>query len=604
MKRKFSFNLAPVKVPAKDSHAKQTPEPTPSHSHAHHNRSYSDHSLLSLNSPYISRRPLSPKTEQELRAACAVILQNFKPSDHELADKDPKLDFQGLDRRREQRSDKSAATQVRVRKPTGAPVYMPSARDAKTSSRNPDAAVKSHPDLPTRANTGRRRAEPAPVADRDQEARRTMKAASSDVPRSATMRSELDSDDGKSLATPLTGSTDAHLNNGSTAATTAAFTSFRSSKRASHQFESVAAVADAEAAEWMRHEVEKRRQLMASQPQFEPHALARPPSRARSIRSDLKDYIFPASAGLSRSQSRDSIRTANSTTSAPKELKRTPSSHGWRSWGLQRKFSSRTSSRPTTSKGRMENQDQSGKNSVNLNRDLPPLPSLDSWKQPEPPQQPKPQDNRKSQIQNAHIASLMRPQDQQQQTYAAAVRRHHRRSGSDTLAMRYTNPGYAQAPAQVARTASRSQTQLQRPAPKKEASMDFDEMMSSMSSTRNLDGQLALRINNQEPDQGKPSLSRSPSMKNGEGRLEVPPNFSRKISTDLPSSQRAAFPNSVEVGPTPKVNQKSRLKKVFSGWMLRKEKKDGDWMQKIEKQGVKGGIMVQDESALPPVVRY
>jgi hypothetical protein len=47
----------------------------------------------------------------------------------------------------------------------------------------------------------------------------------------------------------------------------------------------------------------------------------------------------------------------------------------------------------------------------------------------------------------------------------------------------------------------------------------------------------------------------------------------------------------------------STFMKIFSGWMTKKEKKD-DWMHRLEKQGVKEGIIEQDGAATAPVVRY
>jgi hypothetical protein len=50
--------------------------------------------------------------------------------------------------------------------------------------------------------------------------------------------------------------------------------------------------------------------------------------------------------------------------------------------------------------------------------------------------------------------------------------------------------------------------------------------------------------------------------------------------------------------------QKSKLKKIFSGWMHKKDKKE-DWMHKMEKDGVKEGVLVQEGStSASPVVRY
>lgn len=76
-------------------------------------------------------------------------------------------------------------------------------------------------------------------------------------------------------------------------------------------------------------------------------------------------------------------------------------------------------------------------------------------------------------------------------------------------------------------------------------------------------------------------------------------NFSRKMSVDTPT--RSTFSNEVKVSR--REEQKSRLKKVFSGWMTKKEKKE-DWMQRIEKEGVKEGVLVSDGGAGSPVVRY
>jgi hypothetical protein len=76
-------------------------------------------------------------------------------------------------------------------------------------------------------------------------------------------------------------------------------------------------------------------------------------------------------------------------------------------------------------------------------------------------------------------------------------------------------------------------------------------------------------------------------------------NFSRKMSVETPT--HSTFSHEVKVSR--KEEQKSRLKKVFTGWMTKKDKKE-DWMHRIEKEGVKEGVMVQDEAASAPVVRY
>lgn len=599
-------------MPSKsDAHVKATPEPTPSHTLAHHRHQSKDSisTLSAPNTPFINRRPLDAQTEKELRAACALILQNFKPSDHGFHDVDPKLDFHGMNRRRErEREHRSGLAPVKVHRPTGAPVDAKSAHDTRKQSHRAEAAVKYHADLPMQANTGRRRVEHTDLLDDEHERRRNTKLSSSEAPRSAMFRSDVDSED---TGTPHTGSTDVHLNNGSTAPTSAALTSGRNSKRASHHFDNPAALADAQAAEWMRQELEKRRQQKPSQPQTQPEekAAARPPTRSKSIRSGIKDYIFPASAGLSRTQSYESMNTMHSRSS--QEPKRSGSSHGWRSWGLQRKSSSRSSSRPGTSKGRIESQELEKKHELNLNRELPPLPSLDSWDKKE---QPKKKENRRSQL-PGHIATVMRPQDQQQQEYAAAVRRHHRRSGSDTLALHYANSSYAQSAPHVARIGSQAKVQTitapSRSSKRLDSSMDFDEMMFSMDSSRNLDDQLKFKVEDQSHKRLPSNVSRSGSVKQSSdaNRLGAP-NFSRKISTDLSSPQNfehnVPYRNEVQIAPQSEAQKdvnKSKLKKVFSGWMLRKDKKQ-NWMDQVEKNGIKGGVMIQDEAALPPIVRY
>jgi hypothetical protein len=567
-----------------------------------------------INSAYISRRPLSPKTEKELRSACALILQNYKPSDHDIPDEaKPRLDTNGM-RRKDHGSDT-----VRVHRPTGAPADLRSAHDGRKQGHK--YMKEDSVPVPVQANTGRRR-------ELTEAAQLYGKPPPFLLPSASAIRDLMDNDSNSSLNSPVTSSIGHHHNNGSTAPTSAAFTSGRSSKRASRQFDNAAAVADAQAAEWMRQELEKRRHKVSSNPHPDIPPLTRVPSRSRSIRSEIKDYIFPGSATLSRSASKNQSRqisrrgsheSLRSQTSSSQEPKRSGSSQGWRSWGFQRKLSSRSSSRPGTSKGRIEALGQDKKSDLNLNRELPPLPGLDTWK----PDEPTLKDESTSQAPGAHIANLMRPQDQdhQQQDYAAAVRRNHRRSGSDTLAMKYTT--YSPPSAQIARSASQRKPQVV-VTPKRttttvplDTAMDFDELMSTMDSHKgNFKDQLALNYNHSPQHSPQHSAitdiyslqspTRSMKMSSDQNRLEIPTNFSRKISAEIPSAARddPAFPNILPIDtPAQKVSQRSKLKKVFSVWMLKKEKKE-NWMDQLEKNGIKKGVMVQDEAALPPVVRY
>ncbi|KAK7181745.1 hypothetical protein DPSP01_008612 [Paraphaeosphaeria sporulosa] len=589
MGKKFSFTLAPIKVPPRNEKPAE-----PSHAEKpSHVRHASKDSITSVNMTYISRQRIDPKTEQELRAACALILQNFKPSDHDIPDADPKLDFRGPHRRREHKTDDA---QVRVHRPTGAPPEHATSHNVRRGSQKVATAPKSYPDLPLRANTGKRRVENTENITSEAEARRPLKSPTTDAPRHVLARADTDTDDGMSVGTPLTASTDTHMYSGSTAPTSVAVTHV-SSKRTSRQGDNPAAIADAQAAEWMRQELEKRRQQLAAQPQSRPQTSDKPPSRANSIRSGIREYMFPGSRSLSRAQSHASLRSQSSD-----QPKRSGSVQGWRSWGLNRS-SSRSSSRPGTSSGRKGLAEHEKKSELNLNRELPPLPSLDTWKEPE-----RPKEKPKAPGQGAHIATLMRTQDQQQQSYAAAARQHHRRSGSDTLATRYANaPGHVsplvKSPTQQA-FAQKSTVVVP-----EERSMDFDHMISAMSGTQSLDDQLKLRVNGHTLQHSGHSFPRA----SADGRLAAP-NFSRKISADGLQSDRpfdanqVAYPNVVQITAThaPKAPEhKSKLRKVFSAWALKKEKKtDEDWMQRIEKGGIKTGVMMQDEAALPPVVRY
>ncbi|KAF1972803.1 hypothetical protein BU23DRAFT_143501 [Bimuria novae-zelandiae CBS 107.79] len=588
------------KVPSK--YDKQA-EPSPSVK-TPHKRHVSKDSVTSANMAFISRRRIDPKTEQELRAACALILQNFKPSDHDIPDADPKLDFRGPHRRREHRTE--MVLPVTIHRPTGAPAGHKLTHDGRNDSQKLPCASKSYPDLPMRANTGKRRVENTTEhTETEDDIRRLMKSTTADASRQPIARTDTaDTDDVLSIGTPLTASTDNHMYSYSTAPTSVAVT-HRSSKRTSRQGDNPAATADAQAAEWMRQELEKRRQQIAAQPELSrPQTSERPPSRAASIRSGIRDYIFPGSRALSRTQSQSSLNSQSSS-----QPKRSSSAHGWRSWGLNRMSSSRNSSRPGTSGGRKESGEHDKKSELNLNRELPPLPSLDTWKEPEKPKE-QPKTKSKTPVQGAHIATMMRAVDHQQQSYAAVARQHHRRSDSDSMATRYAN-AHGSVPARIKSPTQQAFAQKSTVLVPEHRSMDFDHMVSAMTTAHNFDEQLQLRVNEPTLQRRSSNLSRL-----SVGGRPNAPNFSRKISTDGPQADRPfnanefAYPNSVQItatnAPKHQPEQKSRLKKVFSAWVLKKERKggEGDWMQKFEKEGIKTGVMTQDQAAFPPVVRY
>jgi hypothetical protein len=192
MKRKFSFNIAPVvssqidtpkpppaltaaqKTGSKDE-TKATPEPTPSHAQSQpHSQSQSQSSQSSQShgrhsskdsisdySPYINRRVLDSHTEQELRLACRSILENFKPSDHGMENVDPKLDFGAMGRPHEGKTkDRNAhRSEPRVRLPTGAPVDLKTALQARGLQQTELTLRNPGDPMPVRANSSRKRAD-------------------------------------------------------------------------------------------------------------------------------------------------------------------------------------------------------------------------------------------------------------------------------------------------------------------------------------------------------------------------------------------------------------------------------------------------------------
>jgi hypothetical protein len=113
---------------------------------------------------------LDSQTERELRAACKLILQNFKPSDHGMEDTDPKLDFGGMNRPREHRTKDRNATrsEPKVRMPTGAPVDLKTALEARGLQQTELTLRKSTDAPPARAKSTRKPADFAWLDERNE----------------------------------------------------------------------------------------------------------------------------------------------------------------------------------------------------------------------------------------------------------------------------------------------------------------------------------------------------------------------------------------------------------------------------------------------------
>lgn len=515
---------------------------------------------------------------------------------------DPKLDFGGLGRPRKE--TKPQAAEVSVRMPTGAPPELsststsfmmrkPSTRTRTRAKADQEIRARTYGDMPARTNSSRKRADFGWLDERDaerEEKLRTYGKTSIDVPRSAVFRN--DSDEDVTLPVAVT-STLANAKMSSSVPNSASLPNHRSMNRLSHQSDSPAAVADAQAAEWMRSEFEKKRQQEASEGRGRSNTSVRPPSRAASIKESVKEYVFPGSRSraLSRAQSKDSLRpTADNDDQG---LSRSDSKSGWRSWGVARKLSSRSNSRPGTSKGQPDEAQprKSESNGINLNRELPPLPSLDTWKDFQEPSEERvaPPKSPMSPTAGTHIASLMRPQEQHQERSSSA--KNHRRSGSDTLAMQFND-------AFPVRKSSRKQETKAIPQPIRTgpgSPTNAEATMTGWSSTSNLDQRLEVASSNHTRQRSGDSGSASNGNKSADAST-----FSRKMSVD--TTARKTLSNEPK---TPgREEQKSKLKKIFSGWMHKKDKKE-DWMHKMEKDGVKEGVLVQEGStSASPVVRY
>ncbi|KAL6704866.1 hypothetical protein ACN47E_007549 [Coniothyrium glycines] len=582
MKRKFSFNLAPIKTSEKaDDKAddKPTPDPIPAlpSDKTHHRQSSKDSEEskesrssrdgVCDNSAYICRRPLDLQTEKELRVACRLILQNLKPSDHGMEDTDPKLDFGAMDRRRDKKQQ--SATEIRVRMPTGAPTDLtaPSVGRKPSKARTRDKAdreirARGQVDVPVRATSTRKPRDFGWLDERDDKRDGKLRAygkSSIDLPRAPVMGS--DSDENISLPVTVT-STLATSKVASTAPTSASLPS---------------------------GEREKFKQHDAARPS----TALRTPSRSASIKENIRGYVFPGSRSraISRAQSSESLRT--DATSDSEGLQRSGSRAGRRIWGVARMLSTRSTSRPGTSRGQPEETEprKSEALEVNLNRELPPLPSLDTWKDSQQRKEDKPI-SPKSPVAGTHIASLMRAQEQQHQIRSPAARSHHRKSGSDTLAMQL-NQAY---PAQGS---SRHQIEIPTSphARKSGPSSPINNSHAAKIVPLSVSPDQCHELDSRTPGHNRQRSGDADSLPTSITKSTDPASSSRNVSLDITAKSHSSGGSK----GIRKEEQKSRLRKVFSGWILKKDKKDG-WMHRMEKESVKDGALVP-EGAASPVVR-
>ncbi|GME64213.1 putative serine threonine-protein kinase dyrk2 isoform x1 [Neofusicoccum parvum] len=238
MKRKFSLNLAPIKVPTKQE-TRALKE------------SLATRDISTPSSPYVNRRILAPRLEAELRSACEAVLNedgNSYGAAAALQAEESKMDFQALQRsmrameqqQKQQSSHRRTGSHPppnplprRDRPPTEHTARLP----ANAFSYKPDAALRDlFPEQgahPVQANTSRRREGHGAAYDtkssrnvsgrhREQpQDHSTARYANYDRPSTAPIGRGVDSPD-TNYSTPMSASTmENHRNYASTAMTSA-----------------------------------------------------------------------------------------------------------------------------------------------------------------------------------------------------------------------------------------------------------------------------------------------------------------------------------------------------------------------------------------------
>lgn len=631
-------------------------------------------------SPHPGRRPPLPsKVQSDLRAACAGVLENLKPShtyyEEQARPARPQLDYEAIKNSVSQLPDAARSVPSNHRRSTrhfnvDAPelVDLRDSIDPSKFAYKPDTALE---DLFPVGNSTHDAVQVAALrkgdgADFPPPARSASRSISHTVPiniapvhadghdRSRAAHRTASHDTSRS--TPHTDVTE-YPWSVSTAPTSAGVTPARASKRASAHLQAEQdslPKTDAAAIVWMRAELEKRRQNQPTPHVRKPSGAdkidTRPPSRARSITKGIKEYIRPSTAGGgSRESSRPASRSG-SRASHHSESDRPSSSHGWRSWGLSRKDGvSGDLSRSDSTRGRSETRKGSSKTEINLNRELPPLPSLDKWKEPEPA---KPN----------HVASMWtrsKSRHQQKQTGA----RQAVSEKDEIVAARLGSPitmkpdVYRPSQAQTSR-----QTVSAGLVVAKTTGLDLDAAEAELGRQYTSNGlvptntrvelhsrntsdnsekphELSRKLRDASSSQGNfdnftngPSRNRSvnysrarPTEDASKSLPVTAPGFSqhRKYHlSDIPQplnsdatnhglkpnnpgvepTTNSRYRNVVEISPMapPPVPPKDEKK---PWWQFKsKQKKPMTWMDQLEKMGIRDGVLLNDESC--PVVRY
>ena len=305
-----------------------------------------------------------------------------------------------------------------------------------------------------------------------------------------------------------------------------------------------------------------------------------PPSRSSSLSNAVKD-IFRG-----RRPSIDQIRPASrarSTDSTRSGLSVGSSTSRWRSWRpFHRGQDSGEISRPGTSDSAIEDEQQpqrKKKPAINLNRELPPLPSLDQWK-PVEPEKPK------------HIADMASPKSSMSKdSNGASVRTEAniaRRRSKATHPPRTSSKRTATTVGQVtlARQASVGRAHV----------VNHTKRTASVRTPQS--GQDSAATN--------PLVAPRPNTANGEtetSKRDLDSYAEEPVQPSRPRAEtKALFKSSTADLTALPVAEKAEKKKRW--WQSsRKAKKEETWMDRVVRSGSRSGLMEEDGTGTP-VVRY
>ncbi|KAG9833746.1 hypothetical protein KCU98_g12231, partial [Aureobasidium melanogenum] len=600
-------------------------------------------------SPYPGRRaPLSSKVESDLRLACAGVLVNTKPSHQYVPPDEPKqaLDYDAIKRSASTRKSQDSRP---------FPPRIDSAEDKNPLkyAYRPDAAIdqlfsKSDPAIdPVQSILGRSKYD-TPMGSRAKTPvpNAVLSPGSDAATRPRAVKRSLSGETNGS--TPITDATEYHWSN-STAPTSAAITPARTSKRASSHIpveQELAIKNDATAAiEWMRNELDRRRQKQEAeeaeqQQQAALPPLSRAPSRSRSIRSirslrdNIKEYIRPSSSGGPNGEnSRAPSRSASRSSLRSDSRSRDPDIRGgWRSWGrtLKKEHAQTDVSRSNSRRGRGESPKlpNSKKSEINLNRELPPLPSLDQWKDEQlaPPTRPAPQapvpthrptrsvhskntksvDSGVSERDEIIAARLGSPVKEKPEVYMPTRSpRHVAATKMPNLAATYTSDSLTSGALPRSKSAHRDRT-----------AEPTSSTVRAISSHQGGDLASTRMRSPSNPAFYSASTGFSEHRNYDSSNIPTPLGSISSTSTKTRAKERPATSSKhdhkrrqmkdVVVRSPPPVPPKETNDTKKAWWNIKaKNKKPATWMDQLEKMGgVKDGILIADEACSAPHIRY